>query len=786
MSVVWRKVWRDLAHNRLRTLLVVLSTAVGVLALGLVFGLSGVMRVRLTEDHRGTIPAHLTYWSGPFNQTAVDAVLEEPGVADAECQTWTSVRWRMEGETEWHDGNLAARVDYDAQRMELIDLLEGNWPGERTLALERQSSRYFGIPIGTSVIVEFGHGERRLPVDGIVRASTVYPPQMGGNATFYATLDTVTWLVGDRDYNQLSVRLESFSQEVAEEAGKRVKARLERVGLSVGGPWITDPDEHWLQDLLDTLFTILTVLGALSLGLSVFLVVNTMNAIVAQQIWQIGLMKVVGATLGRVMRVYLMTVLIYGLLASVIAVPLGAIGAHLMAGWILDLINVDVGPFRVMPLAVAVQVAVGLTVPLLAASVPVFGGARVSPHRAISSYGLGAGFGRGRFDQLIGRIRRLPRLLALSLRNTFRRKGRVVLTLITLVLGGVMFIMVMSVRSSLENTLEMVISDLGLDLWVVFDRSYRTERLVEVAESAPGVATAEVWDQRQALLSLADGEEREMYLWGLPPDSALFHPRIVSGRSLLPGDDHAILLNNKIATDEGFQVGDEIELTIGGRVSDWTIVGLVLNLNNLQRDSFVPHDALARETGTFNRGALVMVLSERHDAASQETLIQELRAVYTAHGLEPADFLTAAEVREQNRAQFDVLTYLMLSMAILAALVGSLGLMGTMSINAVERSREIGVMRAVGATSAIVTRVFVVEGVLLGILSWLLAAPLSYPGARLFSRLVSSLLIPLGFRYSVVGVVTWLGIVIVLSALASLWPALRASKVSVREALAYE
>ena len=130
----------------------------------------------------------------------------------------------------------------------------------------------------------------------------------------------------------------------------------------------------------------------------------------------------------------------------------------------------------------------------------------------------------------------------------------------------------------------------------------------------------------------------------------------------------------------------------------------------------------------------------------------------------------------------------MLSMAVLAAIVGSVGLASTMSINVVERTREIGVMRAVGATSGKILTIVVIEGVMVGVLSWLIAVPLSYPGARAFSDLIGNTIfeLPLDFNFSLFGLVSWLIIIVVLSALASLWPAIRATQVSVRESLAYE
>ena len=143
----------------------------------------------------------------------------------------------------------------------------------------------------------------------------------------------------------------------------------------------------------------------------------------------------------------------------------------------------------------------------------------------------------------------------------------------------------------------------------------------------------------------------------------MFNPRIVSGRNLLPEDGQAILLNNKIATDEGFQVGDEIELTIDEQESTWTVVGLVININMNQQENFVSFDALARAIGRVNKGAVVWVMAEEHDAATQERLIRDLRDAYTAQHMEVSNLQSAHEVREMNRSSFNIITYLMLAMA---------------------------------------------------------------------------------------------------------------------------
>jgi putative ABC transport system permease protein len=797
MSVIWRKVWRDLWRNKSRTILVVLSTAVGVFALGFVYGTSGVMRARMTESHKASIFPHLTFYTSRFDQEIVDVIRRQPGVADAEGELVVSVRWKLDGEADWRDGTVIARPDYEAQRMSLLSLVEGAWPGQgmyslstrRALAVERMSSKNYHIPLGGTVLFESGKLGRELPIEGIIRHSQVQPPQLGGNAHFFATRETVAWLTGQSErFNRLNIRLESFSEEDAEELGESVQDRLEGMGLYVGGYEITDPEVHWAQETIDSVLLILKVLGGLSLALSGFLIVNMMNALVTQQVWQIGVMKVVGATGWRVIGVYLSTALVYGLLCLPLAVVPGAMAAYALSWVLLDLFNISVGALRLVPAAIGIQLVVGVVVPVLSALIPVIGAARITPHQAISNYGLGAGFGSNWLDRLVARVRGLPRPLRLSLRNTFRRKARITLTLATLVLGGLMFMVVMSVGASMSNTIEVLIHDFGFDVLVVFDRAHRVARLVEATKSVAGVADVEVWDVRVATLELDSGDGVQGQLWGIPDGSKVFHPRIIRGRALLPDDDRAILLNSRMASEHGFDVGDKVTLTVDDRELEWTVVGLIVNINNLGRDNFVPFDALAREIGNANRGSFIMVASEEHDMASHQAIIREMRTQYEADRLKPVFFQSGGELRQQTKAQFDIIIYLMLAMSVLAAVVGSVGLMSTMSINVVERMRELGVMRAIGATSIPILGIVVAEGVLVGLLSWSLAVPFSYPGAQLFSNVIGSKLfqMPLDFSYSVIGLLLWLVIVSVLSAAASLWPALRATQVSVREVLAYE
>jgi putative ABC transport system permease protein len=791
VTVIYRKVVRDLWGNKTRTGLVVLSTAIGLFAVGMVIGLSNLMTGRMTVEWQTRQSAHilLSLSTGVLDDDTVAALAHTPGVYDIEPLVYATLRWKRPGESEWRNSNLIARRDYRRQQQDIVSLTAGDWPQDHTWAMERQTAAAFDLSLSDEIIVKNDQVERRVKITGIVRDLSTEPPLFGGDATFFVTPQTLRDLAGLDGYNQLSIRLPQFDRNEAQTVADRLKERLKKIGVSINTPFIHDPQRHFFQDQLDAVILIMGVLGVLSLALSAFLVVNTINAVLAQQAPQIGIMKAVGATTGQVLRVYLMMAFIYGLFAVVLAVPLAGLAAFALARTLLDWMNISLSVFQIVPAAAVVQLIVGLLVPLLAALGPVLAGVRITVHEAMASYGLGVDFGSGRLDKYLRKIRWLPRPAALSLRNTFRRTGRVALALGTLVVAGVMFMMVMSASNSLDRTLDRLFTTYSFDVIIQFDTLQRFDRAEPVARAVPDVVSSEMWMTQSVVFDLGGNRQRAVEFYALPPDSSLFQPVITAGRWLVTGDDRAMVVNEKIAQEEDLKVGDRVNVDLGVKgESTWEIVGLLVDINNRQRTVFVPRDALSRLLDKPGRGSILWIKTQEHTIAAQSEVEKQLRAAFEANALNVSSSTTAVANKAQFYSQFNVVIDLLLAMAVLAGIVGSLGLMGTQSINVLERSREIGVMRAIGASSRAIIGIFVLEGVTLGLLSAVIAIPVSYPASQPFSSLLGDLLfnLPLSFQYSVSGAFIWLVVISVLSGLASLWPAVRAARLSVRDSLAYE
>src|SRR5690606_17290176 len=193
-------------------------------------------------------------------------------------------------------------------------------------------------------------------------------------------------------------------------------------------------------------------------------------------------------------------------------------------------------------------------------------------------------------------------------------------------------------------------------------------------------------------------------------------------------------------------------------------------------------------TADMNRATSLQLKLDPAAGLTQDEAATLLNERLDAAGYEVASVFTIDTLRRFTGAFFDIIVYLLLAMGVLIASVGALGLAGTMSTNVLERTREIGVMRAIGASDGSVLRIVIVEGVFIGLISWLFGAMLAYPVGLLLAQTVGAVLFQqaLPYVFSAGGLATWLVIVVVLAVLASFLPAWRASRLTVREVLAYQ
>jgi putative ABC transport system permease protein len=790
----WRKVLRDLWSNKTRTILVVLSIAVGVFAVGMIAGTQVILTRDLQASYLAIDPPAAVLGVADFDEELVQTIRRMPQVDQAEGRAGMSVRLSI-GPDTWRTLNLQAIPDFRDIRVNKITPEQGAWPPpEHAMLVERSSLYLTNARVGDRVIVELADGKRRsIHIAGTAHNVNMPPASFTGWVDGFITFETLEWLGRPDAYTSLylTVNDKTLDRDGVSKVVNLVRDKIEASGHQVFFAYIPIPGRHPADTAVQPLLLILGVLGAMSLLLSGFLVVNTIGALLTQQTRQIGVMKAIGANTFQIVGMYLATVLIYGTLALLVAVPLGGLGAYSFTQYLAQLINFDVLDYTTPPQVLALEVSAGLVVPLLAALWPVLAGAHVTVREAISSYGLGKGrFGRSRIDRALERVRFLSRPLLLSLRNTFRRKGRLALTLTTLTLGGSIFIGVFSVREGLQLTAEQKIFTFWQhDLLAFFDRPYLVDRLAQAARAVPGVVRVEPVAYAGMRRLRPDGNESDdIGIIGTRYDNDLIRATLLRGRWLVPGDQNAIVISTDTLKDESdLAVGDDVVLKYGERELTWRIVGIYQGGLAPPR-GLVNYEYLTSVTHQPRRAGWIQVVTDGHDQATRDRVVHDLNEHFKSVGIRMSGSETIDDVRRMISNQFGVIVIFLMIMALLLAVVGGLGLMGTMSINVLERTREIGVLRAIGASNGGVLKIVIVEGVLIGAISWAIGAVLALPLSVLLSNAVGEafLQMPLDFVFSLPGLLIWLGVVVALAALASFLPAWNAARVTVRDVLAYE
>ena len=288
----------------------------------------------------------------------------------------------------------------------------GAWPPPKdSIVLERNSLPLLGVQLGDTVQVDLGDNRLRdVQVAGVVHDINLPPARFAGRTFGYVSFDTLEHWGYPRQFNELLLTVASQQDSKAHinAVVDEVKDKIEKAGHKTQSVRVPNPGQAPVQEILDALFLILGILGGLSLLLSGFLVVNTINATLAQQTRQVGVMKAIGARTNQIVGLYLGMALIYGLLALLVAIPLGAVGAYALSRFAAGFLNFDVVNHGVPPRVFALQVAVGTLLPLAAAAVPILSGTKITIREAISSYGLGKGrFGRGPIDHLLVAVQRV-------------------------------------------------------------------------------------------------------------------------------------------------------------------------------------------------------------------------------------------------------------------------------------------------------------------------------------------------------------------------------------------
>jgi putative ABC transport system permease protein len=805
----WRKILHDLLDNKGRTLLVVFSIAVGVFSIGVIAGAYQIISNDMSASFAANQPANIEMRMTNFDDAILASIQNHRHVADAEARRVFNMRVRVPGTEKWTTLDMVAFDSFEDNAINLLNPLEGkSAPAKREVLLEKDALRDLDVSVGGLLEFQLPDGSTKtLPVVGIVQDTAAGAGDFLASPFGYITTDTLQYLGQPKLYNRMLIRVAGNGDDLhyIREVGAELKDKIEKSGGFVIRLRFAETHRHPLASTVNAILGILLALGILIVFLSSSLISNTLSALLNQHLRHIGVMKLIGGQRRQVFEMYIALIMAFGVLALLIAVPFGGIGAYQLASFIASQLDFNLLGYRLLPLPFFIQIAVGLLVPLIAGLAPVVNGSRITVLRALSGEAAEdeIQFKDGEmrlswFDWAQVKVTRLlaargihiPRPFIISLRNTFRRKSRLALTLFTLTMGGAIFISVFNVRVTLHDYIGQIGKYFRADVSLDFDQPYRLQEVERVVRSVDGIVAVEGWQFAGGELLDEQGRViQNITLLAPPAESRLVQPILVQGRWIRPDDVRKMAVSEGVRKSfPGLQAGDYVTMRIDGRDEIWQVIGLFKFVDQEGLIGYAPFEYISVMNKQANRSFSYRVVTERHDRAYQDAKAEELDKFLRDKGFKVRVAQAGSASLDVAVESLDILVTFLLIMAILTAIVGSMGLTGTMGMNVLERTREIGITRAIGADDRAVMRTVIAEGVVIGLISFALAIILSIPFTYGLSYIVSLAVFqtPIAVVFTYMGYAIWLGLVLILSAVASVLPARNAARLTIREVLAYE
>ncbi|HEV8545981.1 MAG TPA: FtsX-like permease family protein [Candidatus Limnocylindrales bacterium] len=814
-SVLTLKLRRDLRATWSRFALMVIAIAVSLTVFGGVFYAWSVMGRETAGAYQGTSPASATILLAQAidaEQMAdvVAAARTRPGIIEATGRTQFIGAVQVNGQPRDTPLQVFVAAPDDPLAMARFYPEQSSWPAKPDeILVGRDSLALLGVKVGDELAVETATGGTlRLRV-----ADTVYDPSLSPSPqeqTGRAYLSTAALAaVGEE------VQLDQLKIQVADPGGTAASRDRDAIatvaaetaqwlqrdfGLAVREVQVPPPYAHPHQWQADALLGAMLAGGIAAVLLAAILVANMLNGLFTQQIPQIGIMKSIGARSRDIGRLYLAMTLVVAAVATVIAIgPAILIGRALLAN-VFAFLGIRAASLDAPWWAYAVIVLAGAGLPPLMALGPLIRTSRTTVRAAIDHRGLGSNpSGATGVLARLSRLSRLDRGVLMALRNTVRRPARFALSVGLLASAGTVFVAGVSLGAGVGAIEEEQTQQTRWDVDVQLTGAVSADALATLLRQVPDVervdglyvlptgvaSTGKVPVTR----TYPDQGHGRVSVIAIPAGTTTFTPpKVLEGRWLEPGETGAVVLNQvaRKNTVPDVRPGDDVQLLIGGTPTTWRVAGIVEERGG----GSAVYTTAAGLAGAMSQPGWVnqlRIVTIGHDERTRTAAAKAVDDALTGAGLTVASAASVSRREEISAGHLGPVITIVLAIAIAMGVIGTIGLASTMSTNVLDRTREFGVMHAIGARPERVRRIVSAEGVFLAIASIVVAVVptlllTGLLGAGLGDLFFSA---PLPYRISLAAVGIWVVIAVLGAVLATEAAATRASRITVREALDY-
>ena len=800
-GALWRKSVADIVRRKTQSVLILVAILAPVAGLTAV----SVAASSISADYRYTIVS-----SGTKQDVAVVIDRSDPGLLGAISHQPNVVACQLAitMDTQWHVAAAPGHVDLqingyaDPARVPLtpLHLVAGHYPGPGEVVMDYGDRALGAATLGDRVTVDTATGTASVRVVGESRSSGENPATSGQAIAYMsaAALDQLPALPysatgaarGPIKTEQLSLQLRNPAvyQSTVQSLGPILRAHHASV-LAVLPPAKNGPIRQ-----LDGILTLARVLLGIAVLLAALLVVNAVAALVAEQSASIATLKALGATRNRIVRHYWLAITGLAVVATPTGLILGVLAGSQIASHMATSVPLAPGPIQVPVGTLALGAFIGLAMPAIAALFPIRAATRVTVREALSGLGIAAPM-QPTFSRKGLRRIFLRQTIQLGFRAMSREPWRVGLSILTLGVAAMSFLLVASVTSSVQESIQAVWGSFHADVevYVGADSSYR--QITTLLAGVPNIARIERvgWFGSQTTWG-------KVGVWGLEPQGALYHAHIEQGRWFTATDTRVCLISTDLAARSGLRVGSAIDIPgpVGRHAMRFTVVGIVDQpVDDLSQIGTIdmPVDQLyllggapAAQIADYTNRVLVQARDRSATALDRLTsaIDQAGRAASAARNGPIAEVFRFQDEVVRHQRNFLPIQALLLAASGLVALIGLLGLADALGASVTDQRRDIGLLRALGASGRDIVVVLWTQALMVSLAAWTIAAAAGIPLAYLFVQLFSRQVMSTDFHFAPVNLIAMVAVTVVIASAAVLLPARRAAALRPAELLRTE
>lgn len=802
------KIWRDVKTYRGRTLLVAASIMIGVL--GVVALVSGAdVLIRQLENDINPDEMPMTYVRvnadrvepAPLNSgdhaTLLNTFAEQPGVTYVEGTVGAPIFWRTSAEDTFTESVLSAGNNAPSEReLNPMRLIQGQWPllGNSELVIERRLAERYELSVGDTIEVRILSAinpdeSETIPTEQWAITGIVFNPYVGnGDQLFFGHYAAAEYIGDANGYSTILLRYDDFA--TAQDNRFALRDIVEPTAYEYRGSNTDDPNNSAIITEARQWAETVSILSVVAMLVSSFLVITVISTIVTEQKAQIGVLKSLGANRTDHLIMYSGMALSYGVIGLIPGIIGGIFLSNELIGTTAPLLGVYISGFRLSALGIGVGIALGLGVPVIASMLPIYHGTRVTILDAMTDLGLYSTFGADRFTQKLGRLG-LPFSIHRGLINIYQQRARLVLTILTLTLASGAFMGVTSVFIGLDRLVDNLYGTWNFQLLVGFrergnDLDEIEQRIRADQSDVEAVYQAFAINVRALIDNdgLPDDPENleDIQLQAIDPTRDAIDFDLIEGRLWTdPQTDNGLVLSRRTADLLDKSVGDTVIMTYDGLQFEFEVIGID---NYRLVAAWANLTALSDATnGVASPDVLWLRFSD--DSLDGEAIADRgdaIRELLLQDGI-VSGYLNQVAIRENDEVMVETAGLVFNIASGVMAGIGAIGLVVVLSISVFERQREIGVLRSIGANSTAIALQFLIEGLLVGILSWAMGIPIALLLAEILKEALP--IGQFGVAFQPIALLMGLTGAIVIAIVGSLGPALSAAQRTVAEILRY-